>query len=341
MKAAVYYDVKDVRYEEISLPEIKPDEVLVRVEACGLCGTDLHKILNRTVTPPAVLGHEVSGCIEQLGHELRGFRKGDRVIVFHHIPCFVCTWCRHGNCSLCPEFKKLNISPGGFAEYIKVSGGSVRSGLLKIPESVSYEEATMVEPTACCLRAIARAGLQPADAVVIVGAGPAGLIHIQLCRLLGASLVIAVDLSPTRLTTATSLGAELTVNPETTDVRQAVREATEGKGADIAIVAAGNTKAIMTGINLVRPGGTVLFFAESPPRSILEIDPNLIYHSEVSFIGSYSSTPYEHRQALALIASGRLKVKELITHRLKLYELPKAIELATAARDSLKIVLTP
>lgn len=341
LKAAVYYDINDIRYEEVPLPEISRDEVLVRMEACGLCGTDLHKILNRAVPPPAVLGHEVAGQIERLGSQVEGFKQGDKVIVFHHIPCFVCTWCRHGNHSLCPEFKKLNISPGGFAEYLRVSGPSVKSGLLKIPDSLSYEEATLIEPTACCLRAIARADLRPGDTVVVIGAGPAGLLHIQLCRLLGASKVMAVDRVMERLNTAASFGAEVTANSETEDIQKKIKETTGGMGADIAIVAAGNIKAIKSGINLVRPGGTVLFFAESPAESILEVDPNLIYHSEVTLIGSYSSTPHEHRQALSLIASGRLKAKQLITHRFKLYELSEAVKLATRAGDSLKIILTP
>lgn len=341
MKAAVYYAPDDIRCEKLPRPRIGKGEILVRVRSCGLCGTDISKIVERAVAPPAVLGHEVAGEVAEVGEGIKKFRSGDRVFVAHHVPCFTCHYCRHGNHSLCQQFWVTNIDPGGFAEYIRVLAPQVEKTTLPLPEDLSYEEASLIESTACCLRAIKRCPLQPGDTVVIVGVGPMGLLNLQLVLLLGAGQAIALDLVDERLGVARKLGAELSLNPEREDPLEAVQQLTEGRGADVAIVAVGNTAAIAQALKLVRGGGTVILFAGCPPRSALSLDPNVIYHSEVNLRGSYSSTPEEQRIALELMKTGRLKVKELISHRFTLERLSEAVTLAREARESLKIIINP
>ncbi len=340
MKAAVYYAPDDIRCEELPRPRIGPGEILVRVRSCGLCGTDISKIVERTVTPPIVLGHEVAGEVMEVGEGIKNFRSGDRVFVAHHVPCFTCHYCRHGNHSFCRQFRSTNIDPGGFAEYIRVPAPNVEKTTLLLPGDLSYEEASLIESTACCLRAIKRCPIQPGDTVVVMGVGPMGLMNLQLALLLGAGQVIALDLIEQRLEVAKKFGAEHSLNPEREKPLETIRQLTEGRGADVAIVAVGSTAAIAQAIQLVRGGGTVSIFAECPPDSTLTIDPNLIYH-EVNLRGSYSSTPLEQRIVLDLMMTGRLKVKELITHRFPLDKLGEAVTLAREARESLKIIITP
>ncbi|MCK4437085.1 zinc-dependent dehydrogenase [bacterium] len=339
MKAAVYYNLNDIRYEEVARPEIGRGEVLLKVRSCGLCGTDISKMVQMLVTPPAILGHEVAGDVEEVGDGVEKFHPGDRVFAAHHVPCFVCHWCRHGNYSLCPEFRRTNIDPGGFAEYIRIPHINVARAMFRIPDELSYEEASLIESTACCLRAILKCRIQPADTVVVVGCGPMGLLHLKLALLLGAGQVIASDLVNYRRMVAEKFGAGCSINPQAENVRGKVMELTSGRGADLAIVAVGNPQAISQAMSLVREGGTVSLFAECPGGSKLTVDPNLIYH-EVNLIGSYSSTPSEQRIAFELIRSGRLKLKGLITHRFKLEQLGEAVKLARQQKESLKIVIT-
>ncbi len=341
MKAAVYYNLDDIRYEEVAQPEIGRGEVLVKVRSCGLCGTDISKMVQRTVTPPAVLGHEVAGDVEKVGDGVEKFHPGDRVFVAHHVPCLLCHWCRRGNYTLCPQFRRTNIDPGGFAQYIRVPALNVEKTMLSIPEDLSYEEACLIESTACCLRAIIKCQIQLGDRVAIVGMGPMGLLHLQLAHLAGATQVIALDLVNHRLEISKRFGAEAIINPEKEDPLPTVKRLTEGRGADLSIVATGSVEAIGQAMRLVREGGRVNFFAECPPDSRLTIDPNLIYHSEVTLMGSYSSTPYEQRMALDLIRLGRIKVRELITHRFKLKNLNEAVRLAKEGKQSLKIIIVP
>jgi len=341
LKAGVYYGTGDIRIEDMPLPEIGDEEALVQVKSCGLCGTDLQKYLHGLVEPGVVLGHEVAGNVVEAGEKVSRLGAGDRVIVPHHIPCFVCRFCRHGNHTMCEAFKPTRISPGGFAEFIKVAGPSVSKGMLKIPDEISYDEAALVENTACCLRALEKCRLLPGDCVVVVGAGPAGLIHIQLSRALGAGKVLALDLLDWRLEVAKRMGADVVLNARNDDVVAAVKEETGGLGADVVMVAVGSTKALAQAISLARKGGVVNFFAECPPGSSLKIDPNIIYGSEIILLGSYSSTPLELKSALELIHSGRIDVAGLISHRLKLEELKRAFDLASQRKEALKIIINP
>ena len=339
MKVARYYDIGDIRCEETAQPRIGIGEILIRVRVCGLCGTDVSKMREKNVPVPAVLGHEVAGDIAELGEGVQGFEVGERIVVTHHVPCFVCNYCRHGNYSQCESFKRMNITPGGFSEYIRVLPPGVEKSTFKIPAHLSYEEACFTETVACCLRAIERCGIRAGDTVMIVGAGVVGLLHLQLAKLFGAGRIIVTDLVDFRLDEASKLGADVTINIDKEKAGKRVDEVTDSFGADVVIVAVGSVAALGTAFSFVSKGGKILFFAECPRDSILKLDPNLVYHSEVTLLGSYSSTPLEQRVALQLIESGKIKVKELITHRRKLNELAGAVTLAMEGKESLKIII--
>lgn len=339
MKAACYYDIGDIRCEEMERPRIGRGEILIRVRVCGLCGTDVSKMRERSVPVPAVLGHEVAGDIAELGEGVEEFEVGERIVVTHHVPCFVCNYCRHGNYSQCESFKRMNIIPGGFAEYIRVLPPGVEKSTFKIPDNLSYEEACFTETVACCLRGIERCGIKAGDRVMIVGAGVVGLLHLQLAKLFGAGRIIVADLVDFRLDVASRIGADITINIDKEKAGKRVDEGTDSCGADVVIVAVGSVDALGAAFNFVSKGGKILFFAECPRDSILKLDPNLVYHSEVTLLGSYSSTPLEQRTALQLIESGKIKVKGLITHRRKLDKMAEAVSLAMEGKESLKIII--
>ncbi len=340
MKVGVYHDFGDIRIEEAPRPEAPPDGLLVRVRTCGLCGTDVAKYKHRLVKPPVVLGHEVAGEVVAVGKRVRNWKPGDRVVVPHHIPCFVCDYCRHGNFSACPEFTPNNISPGGFAEFIAVAGPSTEKGVLAIPEDVSFDQAALCESLACCLRAIKRSGMQPGDSLAVVGCGPVGLMNMTLAKSMAAGPIVALDIAPERLEAARRFGACVALDSRGEDVVGAIRKLTDGRGVDISLVCVGSPSAIETGISVARRGGQVHVFAECPPNSKLTLDPNLIYH-ELSILGTYSSSPADLAESLQLIAHRRVDLDPLVTHRLPLKKLGQAFEMAVAGKDALKILIHP
>ena len=332
MNAAVFYSPNKIKVENVPVPWIKAGEVLLKVRACGLCGTDISKIVEKRVPPGTVLGHEVVGDIVKIGKGVKGFELGDRVTVLHHIPCFKCRFCRHGNFSACKQFKETNIYPGGFSAYVRIPRLNVRFGMQKLG-FLSYEEGALVEGSGCSLRAFKRANFQKGDSVVIVGMGPVGLLHVLMAKALGASKIIACDINDYRLKKAKELGADIVIKPNMS------LQFFYDLGADLAIVSVGIPQAIENASKYVRPGGTVLVFAECPDKARITISPNLIYH-EMSLIGSYSSTPEEQKTCLKLIKSGKLPVKKLITHRFNLSEISKAVNLSRQANRTLKIIIT-
>ena len=339
MSAGVYYAPGDVRTERMPVPDPGPGEMLVRVRACGLCGTDLAKYRHQLVTPGAVLGHEVTGEVVGLGAGVDRFDIGDRILVPHHVPCFTCVYCRHGNYSMCAEWKRSQIAPGGFCEYMLARAGTTARGVLKLPDDLGFDEATLAEPLACCLRGIERTRLSPGDTLVVIGAGPAGLLHVQLARLAGVARIVSIDLLPERLAAARDLGADVTIRGDEQDAAEIVHALTDGHGADAVITAVGVSSVVEQALTLVRPGGVVNVFAECPPGSRIELDPNITYHKEVTLLGAYSSSPREIRIALDLIASGRINVERMISRTMPLDQLGRAFEIALAGRDALKIII--
>jgi len=338
MKAAVYYSQQDIRIEEMPEPEIGEDEVLVEMKACGICGSDLMEWYLKPRSP-LVLGHEPAGVVVRIGKNVNNLNVGDRVFVHHHVACLTCHYCLHGDYTLCEQFHSTNIKPGGFAEYFKVPRPNRQIDTLRIPLNLSFEEATLIEPVGCCLRAIKKCRIQLGDSVAVIGAGVTGIIHTALAKIFGASKAFVSDLFENRLAKAKRFGADITVNPTTQDFSRVVKTETEGRGADVAIVTAPTLEAYKTALNVCRKGGKICVFAPTMPGKALEISPKELLFSEVQIIPSYSTSHLETREALELIRMGKINVKDLITHRFSLAETAKAFKTALESKESLKVML--
>lgn len=342
MKAAVYYDIGDFRYEDMPVPEIADDEVLIKMRACGLCGTDVHKAIKKTVKVPIVLGHEVAGDIVEVGKNVKDFCKGDRVFVAHHVPCFTCHYCVRGHHTLCRQFKETNIDPGGFSEFIRVPALNVKHSMHKIPDHMSYEEAAMIEPVACCLRGQKFANIMPEDKVLVMGAGQIGIIHGQMAKAKGASQVFISDISEFRLKRALELGIDFAINVSSENLVEKVKELTEGFGVDVIIIAAGVSSLLTQAVECVARGGRIIVFSPFDKNSIININSRRFFEDEISIIGSYSSTPFDYVEAMHMILDGKIKVKQMITHRFGLKDLGRAVELASnPTEEFLKVMITP
>ncbi|RLI42170.1 hypothetical protein DRO59_04935 [Candidatus Bathyarchaeota archaeon] len=338
MKVAVYHSQQDIRIEEMPKPEIGEDEILVEMKACGICGSDLMDWYLKT-RAPLVLGHEPAGVIVKAGSKVRDFNVGDRVFIHHHVACLTCHYCTHGDYTLCERFHRTNIKPGGFAEYFRVPAPNLQIDTLKIPEKLSFEEATLIEPIGCCVRAFRKSGIQVGDSVVIIGAGPTGVIHTALSKIFGAAKTVVSDLFDFRLRMAEKFGADVTVNPEREDLTEVVKAETDGVGADLVIVAAPSIEAYKTGLSVCRKGGKLCVFAPTKPGEYLQISPKELFFSEIQIIPSYSTSHLETRTALELIKSGRINAKGLITHRFKLADTAEAFKTALENKESLKVIV--
>ena len=338
MKVAMYYRQKDIRIEEMPTPEIGEDEVLVEMKACGVCGSDLMEWYLKK-RAPLVLGHEPAGIIAKKGSKVKGFDVGDRVFVHHHVACLKCHYCMHGDYTLCEQFHKTNIKPGGFAEYFKVPAPNLQIDTLKIPDGLSFEEATLIEPVGCCLRALKKCNIQKGDFIAIIGAGATGLIHVALSKIFGAAKTVVSDLIDYRLNVARKFGADVGVDPKNEDFVEVVKAETDGRGVDLAVVTAPSLEAYKTGLGVCRKGGKLCVFAPLEPRKYLQISPKELFFSEIQIIPSYSTSHLETRTALELINSGKLDVKKLITHRFRLADTAKAFETAQKSKESLKVIV--
>ena len=342
MRVAMYYSNDDVRIEEMPVPEISPGEVLMRVEASGICGSDvmewyrIHKV-------PLVLGHEVAGSIEAVGEGVEKWKVEDRVTAAHHVPCNSCYYCLSGNHTVCDTLRQTNFYPGGFAEYLRLPAINVDRGLFSLPDEVSFEDATFVEPVACVLRGQRRAGLRPGCSVLVLGSGIAGLLHVHLAQALGAGMIMATDVLDYRLEAAKRLGAEVAVNAvEYTPAR--LREANRGRLADVVIVCTGAESAIAQALDSVERGGTVLFFAPTDPGKTIPISLNdLFWRNDTTLTTSYAGSPSDYAHALELIRSQRLNPGEMITHRLPLGETGLGFDMVAHPQDyhSIKVIIEP
>ena len=320
------------------IPEIGEAEALVKMKACGVCGSDLMDWYLKS-RAPLVLGHEPTGIISKIGSKVKGFNVGDRVFVHHHVACLTCHYCLSGDYTLCEQFHKTNIDPGGFVEYFRVPAANLQVDTLKISETLSFEEATLIEPVGCCIRALRKSSIQPGYRVAVIGAGTTGIIHTALLKTFGAAKTMVSDLIDYRLQVAKKFGADVTVNPEKADLEAVVKAETDGIGADLVIVTAPSIKAYKAGFSVCRKGGKLCVFAPTHPSKYLHFSPKEMFFSEIQIIPSYSTSHLETRIASELIESGRIKVGELITHRFRLEDAAKAFETALENRKSLKIVV--
>jgi L-iditol 2-dehydrogenase len=322
----------------MATPEICEDEVLVEMKACGICGSDLMDWYLKS-RAPLVLGHEPAGVIAKKGRKVKDFNVGDRVFVHHHVACLTCHYCSHGDYTLCEQFHKTNIIPGGLAEYFKVSAPNLQIDTLKIPETVSFEEATFIEPIGCCIRALKKCGIQTGDSVAIIGVGAIGIIHVALSKIFGAEKTFVSDLIDYRLNVAKQFGADVAINPAKEDLAAVAKAETDGRGVDIAVITAPSLEAYKTGLAICRKGGKLCIFAPIEPSKYLQISPKELFFSEIQIIPSYSTSHLETRTALKLIKSGRINVKKLITHRFRLVDAAKAFKTASESKQSLKVMV--
>jgi L-iditol 2-dehydrogenase len=346
MQAAVYRGVNDVRIETVPVPQIGRGELLVRVHTCGICGTDLKKIATGSHSAPRIFGHETSGVVAAVGLGVTNFSLGDRVVVFHHIPCGRCFYCVHKTFAQCETYKKVGCTAGfepaggGFAEYVRVMDWIVRQGTVRIPNDVSFEQACFVEPVNTCLKGIENLRLSPDETVLTIGQGPIGIILSVLAKRAGAR-VITSDLYGRRLTISKSFGLENGIDASRTDAIKAVREQTEGRGADAAIVAVGGNSLIRSAMDAVRPGGRVLLFAQTA-RGEVTIDPAAVCVDEKTLLGSYSASIDLQEESTRFVMSRELDLEQLISHRFSLSRSVEALQLAAHPQaDSMKIVIQP
>lgn len=330
MRVAAIQSDGSIRVENREIPKIGPGEILLQVKACGLCGTDILKVKKKSVPAGTVLGHEVSGIVSEIGSRVKKFKKGDRVVVSHHVPCYECHFCRHKNYSMCPYFRQTNLDPGGFAEFLRIPSEHVENTTLKIPKELTFEEASFAEPIACCLRAIRRSELLPGDSVLIVGLGSIGLILVQLLKLFKMK-VLATDLMEERRGIAENWGAQI-VTPDKP-------EKFEGRGYDMVLLTAGNFDLLARSISWVRSGGKVHLFAslqgEGGPLNF-----NELYHRELEIVATYSSGPDDLKEALKLLSERSIDVRPLITIRPPLEKITEAIE-ETVSKQILKAIAAP
>jgi len=346
MQAAVYRGRNDVRMETVPVPQIGRGEILIRVHTCGICGTDLKKIATGSHSAPRIFGHETSGQIVATGEGVANFQVGDRVMVFHHIPCGQCYYCRHKVFAQCPVYKQVGAtagfepSGGGFAEYVRVMDWIVRKGVVRIPDSVSYEQASFIEPVNTCLKAIELLTLRPDETVLVVGQGPIGIILAVLAKRTGATVVTS-DLYPQRLTMSTTFGLQHNVDASSDDPVKCVRQLTEGRGADAVLLAVAGNSLVRPAIDAARPGGRVMLFAQTQ-HSEVSIDPAAVCVDEKTLLGSYSASVDLQEENVRLVFSGEIDFARLITHRFALAEAVEALYLAAhPGPDSLKVVIQP
>jgi len=340
MKAAVLYGVRDLRLEDVPKPEFSDNEVLIRVNACGICGTDIHIYRGEWKTnTPIILGHEFSGVIADVGREVKGLNVGDPVVAEPNIPCGSCYFCRMSERNyFCENLEATGVTVNGaFAEYVKV----VASNVYKLPKGYNLDEAALIEPLACCVRGIDQAKIKVGDTVAIIGAGPVGLILLQLALQSGASMVIQTDMEDSRLSLAKDLGADHTINVTKEDPVESIKELTGGYGVDVAIEAVGKPEAITQAMRATRRGGRLVIFGVSPEDAVWKVRPFELYDKELTIKTSYRS-PYTFQRAVKIAVSGLVRLKPLISHVFKLDEIHGAFEVAEKRLEgAVKVLVKP
>ena len=338
MRAAVYYNNNDVRLQKIPVPSIGPDELLVKVEAGGICGSDVMEWY-RLSRAPLVPGHEITGTVAEAGQDVKQYNVGDRVFVSHHVPCNTCKYCLAGHHTVCDTLRTTNFDPGGFAEYLRVPAINVDRGVFLLPDKMTFEEGTFIEPLACVYRGQRQAGIKTGKSVLVIGSGITGLLHIKLAAAMGAGSIFATDINQYRLDMALKFGAR-TIKA-TDDVPQRLREQNNGDLADIVILCTGAVPAINQALMSVDRGGTILFFASPQPDIKVSFPIFDMWKNEISIKNSYGASPLDITTAIELLVSERVKVADMITHTLGLSDAGKGFKLVAEAGESMKVIIKP
>jgi L-iditol 2-dehydrogenase len=339
MRVAMYYNNRDVRLEELAVPKINPGELLVRIRASGICGSDLMEWY-RIKKAPLVLGHEITGEVTEVGEGVKNFKAGDRVFSSHHVPCGQCRYCLAGHQSVCHLLRATHFDPGGFAEYIRVPKINVELGTLRIPDSMTFDEGSFIEPLACVVRAQRFGGVTAGQTVLVIGSGISGLLHIQLARKRGAARIIATDISDFRLNAAKQFGADAAIHGAQ-DVPARLRELNENRLADLVIVCTGAMPAIQQAIKSIDRGGTLLFFAPTAAEVDVPIPLFDFWRNEINVVTSYAGSGDDLKESLELIRDRKVRVADMVTHRLSLAEAGLGFQLTASGQDSIKVIIDP
>lgn len=339
MRVAVYYNNRDIRIEERPVPTIGPDEMLVKILASSICGSDILEWY-RIKQAPRVLGHEIAGIVAEVGQAVEKFKVGDRVTVTHHVPCLTCRYCMSGHTTACTTLHQTNFDPGGFAEYVRVPRINVDRGTFLLPPELSFEEGTFVEPLACVLRGQKVAGVRPGQTILVLGSGISGLLHIKLAVAAGAGRIIATDISPYRLKMAKNFGADV-VFPAADLTSDRLRSVNDGHLADRVLVCAGALSAAEQALQCVDRGGTILFFAVPHPDDRLTIPINNFWRNDITLLTSYAADGSDLTETIEILRNGQVQVVDMITHRFPLEDIGLGFELMVRAEESLKIIIQP
>ena len=340
MKVGMYYRNDDVRVEEQDVPPVGDDDLLVQVMACGICGSDLLEWY-RIKTAPRVLGHELSGVVTEVGRNVEGFQPGDRVFATHHVPCEKCHACRGGHETACKTFQTVNnFTPGGFAQFLRVGGRSVVTGTFKLPDEVSFDQGTFVEPLGTVVRGLRAVDLRAGQSMLVVGSGLAGLLWVKAARARGAGNVMATDLSDFRLRQAEAFGAHHTASAGD-DISAWVRTVNDGRLADVVVVCAGSLPAAEAALGAVGKGGTVLFFAIPLPGEKVAVDLVPFWRDDITITTCYGAAPRDNREALELLRTGAVTVDDMITRRCGIDEIGAGFAAAARPDDGLKVIIEP
>ncbi|HET6589445.1 MAG TPA: alcohol dehydrogenase catalytic domain-containing protein [Candidatus Nitrosocosmicus sp.] len=343
MKAAIL-DNHKITVKDIVDPKTGENEIKIRMKACGICGSDLEKVFGKYGMKSSKIGHEPVGEIEEVGNSIREFKKGDRVFIHHHVPCHICRYCMAGDFTMCDKYQSSNIEPCGLSEFIFVPEWNIlRGGVVKIPDSMNYYQASLIEPLACCLRSINKLQINKGDSIVIFGAGPTGLMHLMLCRVFGTSRIVLLDINDFRLEFAKKICPNVTtINVETVDkevLPKLIYNAVGAEGADYSITCTSSPSAFLQAMEFTRRGGGISLFGVPPKETEIGVDLNKIYSKELRVIPSYATSEKEIHQAISLMQNKIVDMEQLITHKFRISESNKALECAHGGHDSMKIII--
>lgn len=338
MKVAKLYSFNDIRIEDIPIPQIGAGDVLIKTKACGICSGDVMPWYIEKKAP-IVLGHEPAGEIVELGKDVTSFKKGDRVFTHHHAPCFQCRFCKRGDYVQCSTWKSSGIIPGGISEYILIPSINLENDSITLTEGVSYEDATLIEPTACVVKGLKRARIRQGDTVLVIGLGVMGMMNILLAREYGAGRIIGADMVKSRLDKAIALGADEIIDASKIDIHESLSDITNSEKAELVIVGPNSADVMSLGIRCVRPGGQALFFTPAKPGEKLTLDPNHLYFNDINIITSYSCGPSDTADAFELIEKKIISADKLVTHRFPIEKTEEAFRLTANAQDSLKAII--
>lgn len=340
MKTVSVKDPSIISVNEIDNPKLNSGDILVQMHACGICGSDLEKVFGEYGQPSMRLGHEPAGIIIDTSSDVSEFKKGDRVFTHHHVPCYSCHLCTHGNETMCSKYSEANLSPCGLSEeYVVPKWNVEHGGVLKIPDSMSFEQAAMIEPLACCLRAWTKYSYQQEDSVAIFGVGPTGMMHVMIAQLKKFSKIFCFDINDFRLEFAKKLNITDSINSADPDRKQKILDYTDNQGVDVAIVATSNLKALDDAISMVRKGGTVMMFGVPSKDSKIILNMTEIYSKEITLVTSYAASDIDTKEALSLIESSQINVLQLVTHTYSIQDSQKAFDHAKSGDHAMKIII--